>query len=147
MRDCAKRRQEPGSRFASSGRADEESNKFTPACPFQGAVERTDEPIEQLVDLGRRDDERRTDRDDIAGKESHDQPLLLSEVHGLRSDGGFRIKRAFASFMRDKLDPTYKSEPARLTDQRMITERAKPRLKLGRLACNILDDAVAGIDL
>src|SRR6266699_3383343 len=79
------------------------SDESMRVCPVEGAIERAGKAIEQLVDLRGRNDERRADRHDVADEKSHDQALLLRETHGLRSDGGLRIKCALAALVGDKL--------------------------------------------
>src|SRR5215469_11527565 len=62
--------------------------------PIERAIERAAKPVEQRIDLLRRDDERRTDRDRVARKEAHDQPFLLGKPHRARPDAGLGIERA-----------------------------------------------------
>src|SRR5262249_35829851 len=72
--------------------------------PIQGLIERAAEAVEQFVDLRRRDDERRTDRYDIADEEAHDQPLLFGAAHGARPDPGLRLEGVFALLGGENLD-------------------------------------------
>src|SRR5262249_35286677 len=72
--------------------------------PIQGLIERAAEAVEQFVDLRRRDDERRTDRYDIADEETHDQPLLFGAAHGARPDPRPRPERTIRLLVGDKLD-------------------------------------------
>src|SRR5262249_60878925 len=74
--------------------------------PIQGLIERAAEAVEQFVDLRRRDDERRTDRYDIADEEAHDQPLLFGAAHGARPHPSLRLARTVGLLVGDTLDRT-----------------------------------------
>ena len=97
--------------------------------PIERAVERAGEPVEQLVDLGWRDDQRRAERDDVARQETHDQTLLLGELHARAAPtAALASNERLARLVGDEFDRADEPEPARLADQRMLrrARRAAP---------------------
>src|SRR5262249_26525050 len=115
--------------------------------PIQGLIERAAEAVEQLVDFRRRDDERRTDRYDIAGEEAHHQPLLFGTAHGARPDPGLRLDGTFGLLVAARLAGANEPQAASLSDQRVLAERGKPGLELRRLARDLLGNALARVDV
>src|SRR5262249_11137526 len=115
--------------------------------PIQGLIERAAEAVEQFVDLRRRDDQRRTDRYDIADEEAHDQSLLFGAAHGPRPDPSLGLERTFGLLVGDKLAGADEPQAASLPDQGVLAERGKSGLELRRLARGLLGDALARIDV
>ena len=106
-------------------------------------VERASELVEQFVDLGRIDDERRAQRHHVADHRAQDQALGLGELHRLGADMVLRRERALALLVGDQLDAADQPEPARLADQRMGVERGEPRLTLpSSMPTSMNDEAV-----
>src|SRR5262249_61683711 len=116
-------------------------------APSEGLIERAAEAVEQLIDLRRRDDERRTDRYDIADEEAHHQPLLFGRAHGARPDPGLRLERTFGLLVGNKLDGADEPQAASLADQGVLAKRGKPGLELRRLARDLLGTALARVDV
>ena len=100
-------------------------------------VERAAEAVEQLVDLVRRDDERRADRDAVAAERAHDQPSSLSEADAGRARRRPSASKArFVRLVGDDLEAADQADAARLADERMIGQRREPRLELRRLGAH-----------
>jgi hypothetical protein len=60
--------------------------------PIERLVERTREPIEELLDFRPFDHERRRQCQDIAHHRAHDQTLFLGEADGGRADAMLRLE-------------------------------------------------------
>src|SRR5947199_7056053 len=75
-------------------------------CPVERFVERAAELVEQLVDLGRLDDQRRADRNDVARDEAHDQALGLRVRDDSRTEAALRIEWPLARFVRREFNRT-----------------------------------------
>src|SRR2546425_927003 len=100
-----------------------------------------------LVGLCRRDDQRWTDRHDVAHQETNDQPFLFGVAHRPRANACPGVEGTFGLLVGDQFDATDKAETARLTNQRMLAERGEPGLEMRRLARGLLSDAFARIDV
>ena len=106
------------------------------------------ELVEQLVDLGRLDDQRRADRDHVARDEAHDQAFGLGVAHHrARRRRASDRTAVLASLVGGKLDRADQAHAARLADQRMIAERHQALLELRRACRRGLEDLVALVDL
>src|SRR5215211_4279857 len=91
-------------------------------------VECLAEARHHFVDLRLADDQRRAERDDVAGHVAQDRAVMLRSAHEKRGDGRLRIEALFGALVANKLDGTDQSDAARIADQRVIGEASYARL-------------------
>src|SRR5204863_575785 len=122
------------------------SDELLLARPRQRVIEPLPQKREDLVDLIRRHDERRAQRDDVADR-AHDEAALLTQLHALRTDGAFGVERRFRGLVLNELAPTDEANAARVTDERMGRKRVQLRLKLGRNVTHVRVQVALLVDL
>src|SRR5437879_1728087 len=101
--------------------------------PVEGAVERTAEPVEHVVDFLRRNNERRTDRNRIARQGAGNQAFLFGKADAPPANALQHIECAFGALVGDQFEPGHQSDAARFADKRMIGEGHRARLELRNL--------------
>src|SRR3984957_3309458 len=94
-------------------------------------LQRPSEPIEQIVDLSRRDDQRRAEGDEVADR-ADDQAFLVTEFGDLSPERAGRVERGLGSLVRHKLQRADQTDAARFADEGMVSEAPDARLKLRR---------------
>ena len=103
-------------------------------------VQRLRDGGEHIVDLFGRDDERRTEGDDVARKRAKDEPVALRGGDDGGADAGLGIEAALVRLVGDELDGADEALGARMTDKRMIGEALDMALEAGREAAHMADN-------
>src|SRR5829696_1046699 len=117
-----------------------------PPHPILRMAERAAEAVEQFINLMRRDDQRRADRDAVAAQRAHDQALLLGEADAGGGYACLRIEGALRRLVRNNFEAADQADPARLADERMLGQRREALLEVRRLGLNAFENAVAPVN-
>src|SRR5258708_39309159 len=103
-------------RFAHPTNASLRREQLLAFRPVERLVERAPQLVEQLVDLGRLDDHRRTDRDNVAADDTHDQAFGLRLRDDLRADALLGIERLLLALHGGELERADQAHAARFPD-------------------------------
>jgi hypothetical protein len=99
------------------------------ASPSRASCRALGQLVEQLVDLGRLDDQRRADRDHVAAMKRRIRPSLCAWATTWRRRRAWG-RAASCALVGGELDRADHAHAARLADQRMVVERHQPLLEL-----------------
>src|SRR6478736_7211424 len=110
-------------------------------------VERLREPGEHLVDLAFADDQRRTERDDVARHVAQYHAVMLRAPDQERGNARLRIEALLRRLVADDLDRADQAHAPRVTDQRMIVAATDTGLHSRRDAAHVREDVALLVDL
>src|SRR5437764_9901932 len=83
-------------------------------------VERLAEACEDLVDLAFADDQRRAERDDVAGHVAQNHAMVLRASDEVGANGSLRVEALLARLVAYELDRTDQADAARVPYQRVV---------------------------